>query len=116
MPPPPCRFVHLLLAAVWGVGPALAFAAVAISAQGDGGFAGVKGGPGSIAFSRRVNSDITADGKIKADAPPNQLYNLEADPMQSTNVVRQYPEIAARLARQLEEYRASTRTAPARQR
>jgi arylsulfatase A-like enzyme len=85
---------------------------VYISAQGDGGFGGVRGGPGSIAFSQRVNSDITAGGKIKPDAPETQLYNLEADPMQTVNVVRRYPEMAAQLAEQLRQYRASARTAP----
>ena len=85
---------------------------VFISAQGDGGFAGVRGGPGSVAFSQRVNSDITADGKIKPDAPATQLYNLEADPQQTKNVVREHPEIAARLAALLAEYRAGARTAP----
>ncbi len=85
---------------------------VYISAQGDGGFGGVRGGPGSVAFSQRANSDITADGKIKPGAPPDQLYNLAADPMQSKNVVREHPEVAARLIALLQQHRTDPRTAP----
>ena len=87
---------------------------VYISAQGDGGFGGIRGGPGSIDFTKRVNSDITSDGKIKPDAPPTQLYDLEADPQQTTNLVRRQPEIASRMAARLEQLRASARTAPPR--
>ena len=85
-----------------------------ISAQGDGGFGGIRGGPGSVGFSQRVNSDITPDGKIKPDAPATQLYNLDTDPQQTKNVVRENPGIAARLIALLAEHRASGRTAPSR--
>ena len=44
------------------------------------------------------NSDYDDEGKLKPDAPQEQLYNLRDDPKQSTNVVRQYPEKAAELA------------------
>ncbi|MDX2431760.1 MAG: arylsulfatase, partial [Bacteroides sp.] len=49
-----------------------------IGAQGDGGFGSnsnshAAGGPGSIEFSGRENSDIE-NGKIREDAPPAQLY------------------------------------------
>jgi arylsulfatase A len=83
-----------------------------INGQGDGGFGGVRGGPGSVAFSQRTNSDITAEGKIRPDAPPAQLYDLEADPEQAKNVIREHPEIATRLAALLAEHRATARTAP----
>ncbi len=83
-----------------------------ISAQGDGGFGGIRGGPGSVGFSQRTNSDITADGKIKPDAPATQLYHLGDDPQQTKNVVRENPAVAARLAALIAEQRASTRTAP----
>lgn len=84
---------------------------VYISARGDGGFGGVRGGPGSVAFSQRTNSDISADGKIKPDAPADQLYDLEADPTQSKNIVREHPEVAARLKSLLQECRSNPRTA-----
>ena len=83
-----------------------------ISAQGDGGFPGIRGGPGSVAFSQRKNSDITADGKIKPDAPSAQLYDLEADPQQTTNVIRENPDVAQRLIAELQQDRANPRTAP----
>jgi arylsulfatase A len=46
----------------------------------------------------RVNSDYDKDGLLKADAPKEQLYNLRTDPEQSTNVIAEFPEIAATLA------------------
>jgi arylsulfatase A-like enzyme len=53
-----------------------------IGAQGSGGFSGGKpdqhawGGAPAAAFAGSVNSDIE-NGKIKKDAPPSQLYDLE---------------------------------------
>jgi arylsulfatase A-like enzyme len=83
-----------------------------IGAQGDGGFGGVRGGPGSVGFSGRTNSDISPDGKLRPDAPATQLYDLAADPRQTTNVVRAYPDVASRLATLLEKHRTAARTAP----
>ncbi|MEQ9462659.1 MAG: arylsulfatase [Haliea sp.] len=44
------------------------------------------------------NSDYNADGTLKPDAPPAQLYNLRSDPRQSTNVILEHPQKAAELA------------------
>jgi arylsulfatase A-like enzyme len=85
---------------------------VYLSSQGDGGFSGIRGGPGSVAFSQRSNSDITPDGKIRPDAPPDQLYHLADDPSQTKNVVREHPAVAARLIALLQEHRTQPRTAP----
>ncbi|MFM7752272.1 MAG: sulfatase family protein [Opitutaceae bacterium] len=85
---------------------------VYLSAQGDGGFAGGRGGPGSVAFSGRLNSDITPDGRLRPDAPPDQLYHLGEDPGQTTNRVRRNPEEAARLRALMGEMRSAARTAP----
>tara|TARA_B110000196_G_scaffold177157_2_gene151909 strand:+ start:908 stop:2419 length:1512 start_codon:yes stop_codon:yes gene_type:complete len=49
------------------------------------------------------NSDFDAEGKLKADAPKAQLYNLRTDPRQSTNVIREHPEVAAKLAKRFIE-------------
>lgn len=49
-----------------------------------------------------MNSDIE-NARIKPDAPSVQLYNLEEDPYQTTNVYEQHPKVARRLARILEE-------------
>ena len=46
--------------------------------------------------------------------PPMQLYDLEADPKESKNVVAEHPEIVARLEGLLAGYRATGRSAPAR--
>ena len=69
-----------------------------IPAKGSGGFRGGPGthgagGPKSVSFVGSVNSDIE-NGKIKMDAPAAQLYDLEKDPAQTTNVIREYPEVA----------------------
>ncbi len=69
-----------------------------ISAQGGGGFEDIKlgdhtfGGPAAFPFTGQVNSDIE-NGKIKDEASPAQLYDLEADPYQSTNVYEKYPDV-----------------------
>ena len=69
-----------------------------IGAQGGGGFTAAKrgghafGGPAAFLFTKRKNSDIE-DGKVKIDAPPAQLYDLESDLSQTTNVYRDYPEV-----------------------
>jgi N-sulfoglucosamine sulfohydrolase len=47
--------------------------------------------------------------------PATQLYDLEADPKESSNLVGAQPEIAARLERLLGSYRDTGRSAPARQ-
>lgn len=79
-----------------------------IPAQGSGGFIGSKpnhhawGGAPATAFVGSVNSDIE-NGEIKEDAPPAQLYNLELDKYQTTNVFNQYPEIVEEMEARLKE-------------
>ncbi len=79
---------------------------VYIGAKGGGGFTESKvgehslGGPAALKFTDETNSDI-ADGKFKPDAPDEQLYDLADDPSQKRNVVRDHPDIAARLKARL---------------
>ncbi|HPF46674.1 MAG TPA: hypothetical protein PK690_07385, partial [Emcibacteraceae bacterium] len=81
---------------------------VYIGAQGEGGFGGTRlgqhmfAGAAATGFTGQKNSDIV-DGKIKTDAPPAQLYDLEADPQQTTNLYNQYPEVVVRLKAMLEK-------------
>jgi arylsulfatase A len=90
---------------------------VFIGARGGGGFGGKKpgehalGGPAALKFTGEVNRDVE-DGRLKPDAPNEQLYDLQTDPAQSRNVVREHPEIAARLRALLKECQTSARTAP----
>lgn len=80
-----------------------------IPAQGSGGFVGSKphhhawGGAPAVAFVEGVNSDIE-NGKIKKDAPPAQLYNLETDMAQTKNLYNQNPEIVKKMEAILETY------------
>jgi len=80
-----------------------------IGAQAGGGFTAPKrgahafGGPGAITYAGRKNSDIE-DGKVRPDAPPAQLYDLEADLAQTTNVYREHPDVVRELNALLESY------------
>jgi len=88
---------------------------VYIGARGGGGFTSPRrgdhafGGPAAFLFTKGKNSDIE-NGKIKSDAPPAQLYDLEADLFQATNLYRQHPEVVEELKALLETY-ASPRPA-----
>ncbi len=83
---------------------------VYIGARGGGGFAGkvgqhALGGPPALEFAGEVNSDVE-NGRFKKDAPNEQLYDLQADVRQTTNVVRSHPEIARRMKELLAKYQA----------
>ena len=81
-----------------------------IPAKGSGGFRGSKpqhhawGGAPAVAFVGGVNSDIE-DGHIKDNAPVAQLYNLEEDKYQSTNVYTKFPEVVKEMEATLENYK-----------
>jgi len=49
------------------------------------------------------NSQHDEEGKLLPDALPEQLYNLRNDPSQTTNVLKDYPEIASQMAARLKE-------------
>ena len=88
-----------------------------ISAQGGGGFTGNKvgdhalGGPAALKYEGENNSDVK-DGNFIKGAPAAQLYDLIADPRQQQNVIREHPEVAAKLQTLLSESQAKARTAP----
>ncbi len=90
---------------------------VYIGAQGGGGFAATRpgdhtlGGPAALKFAGEANSDVE-DGRLRPGAPDAQLYDLAADPAQTRNVIREHPEVAARLKALLAACRAKARTAP----
>lgn len=85
-----------------------------IPKRSDGGFGGSKPGQhawGGAAVTNLVNtpnSDIE-NGKIKKDAPPAQLYDIEADPHQTQNLYREYPEVVEKLHARLMEVKATIR-------
>lgn len=68
-----------------------------ISGQGGGGFTATKlgantfGGAAAFPFTGEKNSDIK-NGKIKSDAAPAQLYNLEMDLNETQNLYYDFPK------------------------
>jgi arylsulfatase A len=84
---------------------------VYLDGQGEGGFGGTRvgqhtfAGPAAAAFMGRQNSDIV-DGRIRNDAPPGQLYDLEADPRQTENLYNERPEIVKMMQEQLRAEKA----------
>lgn len=81
-----------------------------ISGTGGGGFTSKEvgnhgfGGPAAITFTGRENSDIE-NGKIKKGAPTAQLYDLENDPAQTTNLFNSYPEVVQEMEALLKGYK-----------
>jgi arylsulfatase A-like enzyme len=57
----------------------------------------------------RKPGDYHADGTLRADAPPGQLYNLRADPGQTTNLYNDHPEIVRDMLKRYEESQTATR-------
>ena len=80
-----------------------------IPRQGSGGFTGRKpgdhtfAGPPAVSFVGSENSDIE-DGLIRKDAPPAQLYDLEADVTQTQNLHDEHPEVVQQLRSLLARY------------
>ena len=85
-----------------------------IPKQGSGGFTGKRpgdhtfAGPPAVTFVGSANSDIE-DGKIKSDAPPAQLYDLESDVRQTRNVYHEHPDVVRELSALLNKHQAIPR-------
>ena len=83
-----------------------------IGGQGGGGFSATQvgdhgfGGPAAFPFTGQVNSDIE-DGKIRTDAPQQQLYDLREDPGEHHNVIRDHPDVVNEMTKLLERIKAS---------
>ncbi len=60
----------------------------------------------NFAETGHKNSDYDGDGKLREDAPPGQLYNLEKDPAESTNLYRKHPRLVRRMDALLEKIKA----------
>jgi arylsulfatase A-like enzyme len=73
--------------------------------QGAGGLFG-EGWMAKLGFT---NSDHTADGKLRPDAPLGQLYNLASDPSQTTNLYPKYPDLVAQIEAMRKEFEAGCR-------
>lgn len=76
---------------------------VYIPAQDEGGFQQTEigdhtfGGAAVFKLTKQINSDFTADGTLKDNAPPAQLYDLESDQGQAINVYNHHPEVVKEL-------------------
>jgi len=99
---------------------------VYIGAKSSGGFTGGKptdhgwGGPPAVAFANSANSDIE-NGRLKKDALPAQLYDLEKDQAQTTNDYLENPQVVKEMQARLNALRSAKETtqntdAPARKR
>lgn len=81
-----------------------------IPARGSGGFGGKNpsdhtfAGPPAASFVGSINSDIE-DGRIRKDAPPEQLYDLASDVNQTRNVYKEHPEVVKELNSLLAGYK-----------
>jgi len=52
------------------------------------------------------------EDKVAADAPPGQLYNMDKDPSEKTNLYTQHPEIVNELKALLEKYKEQGHSRP----
>ncbi|MEM7307657.1 MAG: arylsulfatase [Planctomycetota bacterium] len=90
---------------------------VYIPAQDEGGFGQKRvgdhcfGGGAALPFTGQRNGDFV-DGQLADGAPPAQLYDLAADPRQTTNVYTQHPDVVAELAALAASYRAAAPPGP----
>ncbi|MFK7790910.1 MAG: sulfatase-like hydrolase/transferase [Phycisphaeraceae bacterium] len=81
-----------------------------IPAQGEGGFRGEQwgkhliSGVAAMKITKQINSDVV-DGKLKADAPKAQLYDLINDPRQTRNVISEHAEVAKQMQSRVDHYR-----------
>ena len=83
---------------------------VYIPGRGSGGFRGKPGthgagGPRVASFVGNENSDFE-NGKFHKDAPSGQLYDLEADLTQTTNLHDLRPDVVQEMKSTLNEYRS----------
>jgi len=82
---------------------------VYIPAQNEGGFKGKKvgdhilGGAAAFKLTKQVNSDV-AEGKIRQNAPPGQLYDLKNDPYQTANVFEKHQDVVKELDAIVKKY------------
>jgi arylsulfatase A-like enzyme len=81
-----------------------------IPGHGSGGYSTIPNHPWTPPWKAgRTTSDYTPEGQLRPDAPAGQLYDLEHDPAETTNVYRQHPAIVARLTKVLEQLRKENR-------
>jgi arylsulfatase A len=57
-----------------------------------------------------MKTATSENGKIKKDAPPAQLYDLEADVNQTKNLYNEYPEVVQEMKALLESYQPAEST------
>ena len=83
---------------------------VYIPAQNEGGFNQTKigdhgfGGAAVFKLTGQVNSDVV-DGSIRKGAAPGQLYDMEKDRSQTTNVYTEHADVVKELDAIVENYR-----------
>ncbi|NWK55993.1 arylsulfatase [Verrucomicrobiaceae bacterium N1E253] len=87
-----------------------------LPAPGPGGFSAkwghhLTGGVAALAHTKQANSNVEK-GQWKADAPRVQLYDLENDLGQSTNLARKHPELVKQLQQTVDRHRKQIADVP----
>jgi len=59
-----------------------------------------------------INSNFTADGKLKPGMPQGQLYDLSADLGETQNIYNEHPDVVARLTKLFEQLSIAGRSRP----
>lgn len=86
---------------------------VYIGVQGDGSGKFSKqqrGGAWAVAHTKTRQSDIGPNGKVRADAPDQQLYDLSVDPFQAKNLLKEHSDRAKEMKETLATLRAKDQT------
>lgn len=70
----------------------------------------IRRGPWKLILARGSGGWSLPEAKVPTDAPAGQLYNLERDPTEMTNLYDQYPEIVDQLTLTLTQYKETGRS------
>ncbi len=75
----------------------------------NGSFA-IRRGPWKLILARGSGGWSLPEAEVPTDAPAGQLYNLQRDPTETTNLYDQYPQIVQQLTLILAEYKKTGRS------
>ncbi|MCH8823630.1 MAG: arylsulfatase [Planctomycetes bacterium] len=82
----------------------------AVVHHGINGIFAIRLGPWKLILARGSGGWSLPEAKVPTDAPDGQLYNLERDPTEMTNLYDQYPEMVQQLTSILTQYKETGRS------